>query len=396
VTGRRVAIVVVVVLAVTLARAASGTGNPAGGGTTVSVSGDTVDIHVNIDVIVAGPGALAGRDVARIAAESKAVADLWNAAFEQYQYGCLTLHLDLTMNPVLEGRARYSDESNGGLTYPMTGSGHHTAVWLAGDQSERPTVWDPFASGSQERGDYTSPYSNPLPATWNDQLLTSTALAHEVGHYMGLGDDYVDNADGSGTPLPGRDGTLMDDGTRIDQNLVDRLGATIAKAGYHLPTCKVWEGPLHLDASIVAKDANDQGTGDGTIRVTEDDAGRLHGILAVHTTSGCDLAPGKKSWRIRVVGRATTDTLTIRPAAGEVPSQAEFGEEAICGFPDGFVADPTESGTSAMTPIVAHIQAQTSATGSGSLNDDEQRDEHAPSTFEIKTRYTLTLERKSH
>ena len=68
--------------------------------------------------------------------------------------------------------------------------------------------------------------------------------AHEVGHLMGLGDDYNDHGS-----VAGRAGTLMDGGDAIDQNLVNRIGNIIKKAGIKLPSC--WTGTIESDTSRV-------------------------------------------------------------------------------------------------------------------------------------------------
>jgi hypothetical protein len=67
-------------------------------------------------------------------------------------------------------------------------------------------------------------------------------FAHEIGHLMGLGDDYDEHGS-----LAGRAGTLMDSGDAIDQNLVDRLGKIVEKAGIKLPEC--WTGTMESETA---------------------------------------------------------------------------------------------------------------------------------------------------
>jgi len=79
--------------------------------------------------------------------------------------------------------------------------------------------------------------------------MDSATWAHEIGHLMGLGDDYYHErglGHAEGDPMPGREGTLMaggheSQGTLIDQNLADRLADIVNKVA-KLPQC--WQGTL--------------------------------------------------------------------------------------------------------------------------------------------------------
>jgi hypothetical protein len=72
---------------------------------------------------------------------------------------------------------------------------------------------------------------------WSPDLETTRDFAHEIGHLMGFGDDYA-----NGEPLPGREGTLMDSGDLIDQNLVNRFADIARHSGQQLPEC--WDGKV--------------------------------------------------------------------------------------------------------------------------------------------------------
>src|SRR4029077_16127100 len=67
----------------------------------------------------------------------------------------------------------------------------------------------------------------------------SNYVAHEVGHLLGLGDDYTQTGTNPRTtaPLPGRQNTLMADGGRIDAALLKRLIKLLREATHQIPDC---------------------------------------------------------------------------------------------------------------------------------------------------------------
>ena len=79
----------------------------------------------------------------------------------------------------------------------------------------------------------------------------SWAMAHELGHFVGLGEDYKD-----GGIIPGREGTLMG-GTEgadyINQTLVDDVAKLLEDAGYDLPECISGKFLLHMSSHSVAE-----------------------------------------------------------------------------------------------------------------------------------------------
>ena len=134
-------------------------------------------------------------------------------------------------------------------------SGFHT-IGVAGtpdfgDSSpskSRPVVYDPYRPEAVPGEDYGSPFDYTLEGWWNEDMETRD-FAHEVGHLMGLADDYRRLPDGDFEALDGREGTLMGGGDAIDQSLVDRLGDLVAKIGTKLPTC--WSGTIHSTSTQV-------------------------------------------------------------------------------------------------------------------------------------------------
>ncbi len=239
----------------------------AAGGTTVSVNGDTVNITVNIDLVLdkylSQQLPLSDADRQKFGGLASAISDYWNKGLGNYPLrGCLHLHVDVVIN-ILTSHQGVS------VGYPFDSSeaGHHLIHWRGnlmysantpnGDPVytySRPTVYDPTRPAGQP-GDYPSPYQTGLPGDWSPSLETTRDYAHEVGHLMGLDDDYhdVQNSDGtwSSQSNSGREGTLMDSGDKIDQNLADRLGDVIDKAGIKLPTC--WTGTMTSQSNFTVK-----------------------------------------------------------------------------------------------------------------------------------------------
>lgn len=91
--------------------------------------------------------------------------------------------------------------------------------------------------------DVTYPYENPSKANFPEWLFEDPwALAHELGHLFGLGDDYRD-----GEVIPGREGTLMagDVGADyVDRSILNDIAAIARRAGYELPECSTWVGTI--------------------------------------------------------------------------------------------------------------------------------------------------------
>jgi hypothetical protein len=232
-------------------------GSPSGG-TTVSVAGDTVNINVNIDLLLDqyanAQFPLSDADRQKFGGLASAISDYWNAGLANHPYrGCLKLHVNVVVNLLLN-----HDHVNSGYPFDSSEVGNHMIHWRTillqtptgpngeyGYANVRPTIYDPTRPRGVP-GDFPSPYETGLPGDWSPAMETTRDYAHEVGHLMGLDDDYrdVDNGDGtwSSQSVAGREGTLMDSGDAIDQNLADRMGDVIGKAGIQLPTC--WIGTM--------------------------------------------------------------------------------------------------------------------------------------------------------
>jgi hypothetical protein len=113
--------------------------------------------------------------------------------------------------------------------------------------------------------------------------------------------------------LDGRAGTLMDSGDYIDQDLLDRVGDQVAKAGIALPTC--WTGIIH---DVVVDNAGTAGicTGswDAAIKLTADLDGK---VFATMTTTNAPLSScGQAQFALAgevvpITGQLTDNQLTI-------------------------------------------------------------------------------------
>ena len=216
-------------------------------GTTVRVSGTTATITVNVDLTIGAFDFTAADlgDTSYFYKMARQAQDYWNQAFARLLYrGCTQFKLDLNLR-VLPGSDAHDVYPTDIYQGKATIDGRHVMSWMESDYggaTARPVVYDPYLPKSPATDDYPSPYQHDLDGYWSPDMKSARDFAHEVGHLMGLGDDY--NNDGS---LPDRSGTLMDSGDAIDQNLVTRIGKIIEKAGIKLPQC--WTGTIQSDTS---------------------------------------------------------------------------------------------------------------------------------------------------
>jgi hypothetical protein len=107
-----------------------------------------------------------------------------------------------------------------------------------------------------DTGDTIYPLQNASWGAWGYDLDAfehkgKHGYAHEVGHLLGLGDDYIDHPATSQharwtEPKPGRKNSLMADGGPVDKPLVDRLADLLRHVG-KLPSC--WQGKMHSEST---------------------------------------------------------------------------------------------------------------------------------------------------
>ena len=202
--------------------------DPAGGGTVVTVEGPTVRITVNVDVPIVDPAPDLPEHVrSYVEPGFAAAATYWNDALADLLKGeCFSVEIDVVVKVIEFGQSAAGGGHDVNVLHDV--DPHFDSPQLTTETTSDDTIQVFTANGTA----YLPP--------WLFQVEPSL-LAHELGHMIGLGDDYVRNADGSTVPLPGRDGTLMDSGDRVDRALADRIADLVRRSGKKLPECQ-WEG----------------------------------------------------------------------------------------------------------------------------------------------------------
>jgi hypothetical protein len=209
-----------------------------GGGATVAVDGTTVTITVHIDLCCFDE--VGTTLVAHIMNEVKAAQDMWNKALAKLPaHGCFDLKVVFD--------ARLLD-----LKDPWDPG--YNPITMYFDQPGDSFV---YAPASAQNADFASGYKQTLGAQFFANDMTTGTWAHEIGHMMGLGDDYYYKGDPNhkyGDCLDGRGGTLMcnDLTGKIDQALADRLADIVNKLGL-LPQC--WKGTLKIASNFMLNKA---------------------------------------------------------------------------------------------------------------------------------------------
>jgi hypothetical protein len=212
---------------------------PNGGGTTVAVDGSTVTITVHFDLCCI-PEDASQRDVwiPLVRAEIKAAQDQWNRALANLPAkGCYELRVVFDARLLNKGDAWDEGYHRISMNYTEGRSG-----------SNDPTATSPNT-------DDDTVYQQSITGNFYEPSMSVGTWAHELGHLMGLGDDYFEQH-GLGHQaqdcLPGRDGTLMCHSSTgiIDQDLADRLADILNSDGF-LPQC--WKGTMEIAAGTAAR-----------------------------------------------------------------------------------------------------------------------------------------------
>jgi hypothetical protein len=173
-------------------------GRPAAGtaeGNAVTAEGTIVTISVRVDLSVRDE-LVNDENRAAIVELQGEINDYWNTAFEGMRYrDCLTLKLDLVLALVPHSTLD-AVVAPGQYVKTTTTPGHHVIGFAVGSQDApsylpRPVVVDPYGPAAVPGQDYVSPYQHDLDGTWSEAMDTRD-FAHEVGHLLGLGDDYQD------------------------------------------------------------------------------------------------------------------------------------------------------------------------------------------------------------
>ncbi len=256
---------------------------------TVTKEGDTVTITVPMDLHGALGRQFYNRQTRQTigaqglsAVWESGAESIWNSGLGAYLYrGCYTLKVDITIDVIPPGEAGSSDH-------------HHVWLMWSGYRSEV------YRGGDSRRGvDNSAPYDQSAEGFWG--YIGPLVVAHEVGHFLGLADDYTDvrNSRGQVTgsrPNEGRAGTLMAGGVNIDQEIVDRLGEMVSEQ-VELPPC--FQGTV----SIVQEEQIDSGertaTVDVALAISPDESGKLTGLATgsfslsgVYRDGNCEFSYG--------------------------------------------------------------------------------------------------------
>jgi len=193
--------------------------------------------------------------------------EIWNLGFSNHTFrGCYTFVLDIQMQALGEGDS--GNPNNHQVQFKNT-------LFVAPNVRARVTT---PGGRPAAHADVDTAFEQSLAGLWgrNDNLIT----AHEVGHLLGLADDYTTarGSDGvvSFTPLSGRAGTLMARGTIVDEELVKRVGELVADHE-ELPPCilGVWESRQMKEEGIQTTTA----TVSAVVRVVPTDQGQLEGTV---------------------------------------------------------------------------------------------------------------------
>lgn len=329
---KSVALALMLVFVAGLGRAATSVESraaaPAGDGqyTDVRIEGDVVTIVVPLAVVLGwdSDGPPPAEVVAFLQEGFAAGEAYWNAGFARLA-ACFELRLQVDVAvTTIEGQStpeidRYH------IVYPYS-------QFRAGtfpDGRGLPTVTSPGLRTGDLAGDAdtTYPFSEFTAGYLPEWLFEDPwAMAHEFGHFFGLGDDYRD-----GAIIPGREGTLMggtEGGDYIDQAVIDDVAKLIEEAGYDLPHCITGRFLLDYDQHFVTEfqDHDTDFEVEVTFSLKPRDDGSLEGIGVLEfftfthdvqksdiPGNGCEtfLGPIRESWPVKLTGRFTGDVLSF-------------------------------------------------------------------------------------
>src|SRR5437867_1200394 len=173
------------------------------------------------DITITVPIDAAGADNATAKFWKVSAQIYWNSAFNDpavnLYKGCFTLMVNVDVQPVPLNAKERPDRHMIFATGKAPTDVAHGGF---------PDTVDPYKIA--KNGYFDPVFNDPYKAIH---------VAHEVGHLMGLPDEYktVSEHPRKTEPLPGRQHTLMADGGRIDPQLITELVDRIRKATHNVP-----------------------------------------------------------------------------------------------------------------------------------------------------------------
>jgi hypothetical protein len=293
------------------------------GGTDISFESPIATITVTIDFLVNDPEAPGVRE--SFADVGQQITNFWVDGLDPLATDCLLFDLVIVTNVLPESAAQELtiDGRNAYVTTP----GHHVVRWGGNEPNAPwPNTYDPYDSDQTATPgeDFTSPYEHELWAEWSGHLVDASDFAHEFGHLLGLGDDYASD----GSPLPGRRGTLMDNGDQIDQALFDRVAGVIEDSGTALDCGETWQATARIqtDQTLAGGETcRNVGDAEGELEVAPD--GKITGTLTAveHETCSFGFDRTRSDLKLVLEGTATETALTVNHTSGTTAGYFPFG-----------------------------------------------------------------------
>jgi hypothetical protein len=216
-----------------------------GGGTSTTVDGTTVTITVHIDICCFDN--VGTTLVAHVMNEVRAAQDMWNAALAKLlAHGCFDIKVVFDVHLLNKGDARNPEYHQVTIDFDRPCAAEDNRSYAADDKFPPKGLYEQD-KGFDQPPDFDAPYRRSLEGLFCASFMTTQTYAHEIGHFMGLRDDYSDIL-GDSICFSGRGGTLMCNGKTIDQQLADRLINIVNTPG-RVPQC--WKGTLKIASTFM-------------------------------------------------------------------------------------------------------------------------------------------------